>query len=264
MTNVNFTACPAWLEQLSKPIGDLSPSERAKLEAHVASCPACRLVQFDYAMISDLIRSLSGPDFPLGLPPRLQQLLDEERASADSTAISGILPAVASRTMRASSAERAEPKKPTLAVSSTASPVGANTQNSSMGEHPSTISQEQVSQEIRVKLTPSALLQAARYLASQSDLRWFVALTIGPFVNFCCKIYRRFGIPAYVDRVLVCRDCHQLFLFTTEEQRFYQQKNLIQQPGRCPACRAVRRAKREDKPPAAQETQICHRETQKT
>ncbi len=85
-----LTPCHDWLEMLAKPVGDLSPSESAALEAHVASCPACWLAQIDYRMISDLIRSLPEPNFPLGLPPRLQQLLrkeDHNRENIEASAL---------------------------------------------------------------------------------------------------------------------------------------------------------------------------------
>jgi CxxC-x17-CxxC domain-containing protein len=46
----------------------------------------------------------------------------------------------------------------------------------------------------------------------------------------------------YADKTLVCRECGQEFIFTAGEQEFYQQKGLLNEPGRCPACRANRRA----------------------
>ena len=44
------------------------------------------------------------------------------------------------------------------------------------------------------------------------------------------------------DIVLYCRDCNQEFTFTTGEQEFYASKGLINQPSRCAACRAARKA----------------------
>lgn len=44
------------------------------------------------------------------------------------------------------------------------------------------------------------------------------------------------------DKTLRCRDCDQDFVFTAGEQEFYQQKGLLNEPGRCPTCRAARRA----------------------
>jgi CxxC-x17-CxxC domain-containing protein len=46
----------------------------------------------------------------------------------------------------------------------------------------------------------------------------------------------------YADRVLVCRECSREFAFTAGEQQFYQLKGLVNEPGRCPDCRAARKA----------------------
>ncbi|HET7093523.1 MAG TPA: CxxC-x17-CxxC domain-containing protein [Thermomicrobiales bacterium] len=45
------------------------------------------------------------------------------------------------------------------------------------------------------------------------------------------------------DRTLTCRDCGQPFTFTAGEQAFYQERGYSE-PGRCPACRAERKAQR--------------------
>jgi CxxC-x17-CxxC domain-containing protein len=49
------------------------------------------------------------------------------------------------------------------------------------------------------------------------------------------------------DRILTCRDCGQQFAFTAGEQEFYQSRGLVNDPGRCPACRAARKASRPDR-----------------
>ena len=48
-------------------------------------------------------------------------------------------------------------------------------------------------------------------------------------------------VTTYLDRTLVCRDCGIEFTFTSGEQEFYQSKGLVNEPGRCPECRALRR-----------------------
>ena len=48
-------------------------------------------------------------------------------------------------------------------------------------------------------------------------------------------------MTTYVDRTLVCRDCGIEFVFSAGEQEFYQAKGLVNEPGRCPECRALRR-----------------------
>jgi CxxC-x17-CxxC domain-containing protein len=48
----------------------------------------------------------------------------------------------------------------------------------------------------------------------------------------------------YADKVLTCRDCGATFTFTSGEQEFYASRGFDNPPGRCPACRAARKAER--------------------
>ena len=48
-------------------------------------------------------------------------------------------------------------------------------------------------------------------------------------------------MATFVDKMLTCRDCGMEFTFTAGEQEFYQAKGLVNEPGRCPECRALRR-----------------------
>ena len=45
----------------------------------------------------------------------------------------------------------------------------------------------------------------------------------------------------FVDKKIVCCDCHLEFTWEANEQRFYASKGL-QPPKRCPDCRAMRKA----------------------
>jgi len=45
------------------------------------------------------------------------------------------------------------------------------------------------------------------------------------------------------DSILTCRDCGQAFTFTSGEQDFYAARGYSE-PGRCPDCRAQRKAER--------------------
>mgnify|MGYP001586964704 CR=1 FL=1 len=47
---------------------------------------------------------------------------------------------------------------------------------------------------------------------------------------------------AFQDMTLTCKDCGQSFAFTAGEQEFYQQRGLVNEPGRCPTCRQSRRS----------------------
>jgi CxxC-x17-CxxC domain-containing protein len=44
------------------------------------------------------------------------------------------------------------------------------------------------------------------------------------------------------DKTLTCRDCGREFSFTASEQEFYAQRGFTNEPGRCPECRAARKA----------------------
>ncbi len=46
----------------------------------------------------------------------------------------------------------------------------------------------------------------------------------------------------YQDKDLTCRDCGVDFAFTASEQEFYSEKGFTNEPGRCPECRAARKA----------------------
>jgi CxxC-x17-CxxC domain-containing protein len=48
----------------------------------------------------------------------------------------------------------------------------------------------------------------------------------------------------FQDRSLACRDCGTTFVFSSGEQAFFASKGLVNEPLRCPTCRAnARRAK---------------------
>jgi CxxC-x17-CxxC domain-containing protein len=52
---------------------------------------------------------------------------------------------------------------------------------------------------------------------------------------------------SYQDKTLTCRDCGQSFIFSAGEQEFYAQRGLMNQPGRCPDCRAQSRQRQESR-----------------
>jgi CxxC-x17-CxxC domain-containing protein len=47
----------------------------------------------------------------------------------------------------------------------------------------------------------------------------------------------------YTDKILVCADCNEQFVFTASEQDFYAQRGFSD-PKRCGACRTARKAAR--------------------
>jgi CxxC-x17-CxxC domain-containing protein len=50
-------------------------------------------------------------------------------------------------------------------------------------------------------------------------------------------------VSSYQDRVLTCKDCGTQFVFTAGEQEFFASRGLMHPPGRCPSCRAARKAR---------------------
>ncbi|MCB8816881.1 MULTISPECIES: zinc-ribbon domain containing protein [Desulfosporosinus] len=44
------------------------------------------------------------------------------------------------------------------------------------------------------------------------------------------------------DKILTCRDCGQEFVFSASEQEFFAEKGFTNEPGRCPQCRAEKKA----------------------
>ena len=45
----------------------------------------------------------------------------------------------------------------------------------------------------------------------------------------------------WIDKKIVCCDCHLEFIWEADDQRFYASKGLLP-PKRCPTCRAIRKA----------------------
>ena len=45
----------------------------------------------------------------------------------------------------------------------------------------------------------------------------------------------------YEDKTLVCKDCHNEFIFTAGEQEFYAEKGFVNEPQRCEACRDAKK-----------------------
>ena len=46
------------------------------------------------------------------------------------------------------------------------------------------------------------------------------------------------------DKTIVCKDCGQEFVFTANEQAFYQEKGFNNEPQRCKYCRDARKNSR--------------------
>lgn len=61
----------------------------------------------------------------------------------------------------------------------------------------------------------------------------------------------------FKDKTLTCRECGVNFVFTAGEQGFYREKGLLNEPQRCPGCRASRRRERSGAAPREMHPVIC-------
>ena len=61
----------------------------------------------------------------------------------------------------------------------------------------------------------------------------------------------------FEDKVLVCQDCGQEFVYTVGEQEFYQEKGFANEPKRCKDCRQNRRSGNGSKGPREMFTATC-------
>ena len=48
------------------------------------------------------------------------------------------------------------------------------------------------------------------------------------------------------DKIIICMDCNEEFVFTVGEQEFYLDKEF-DEPKRCPVCRRARKQERENR-----------------
>ena len=49
---------------------------------------------------------------------------------------------------------------------------------------------------------------------------------------------------SFEDKSLQCSDCGATFIFSADEQDFFQSKGYTNEPKRCPSCRQARKAQR--------------------
>jgi CxxC-x17-CxxC domain-containing protein len=89
-----------------------------------------------------------------------------------------------------------------------------------------------------------------RASASRSDIAWEAA---PPRAN--APQEERESV--YEDRSLTCRDCSEEFTFSSGEQAFFSSKGLLNDPQRCPNCRAVAKRARTNGGPREFHAAIC-------
>ena len=61
----------------------------------------------------------------------------------------------------------------------------------------------------------------------------------------------------FADKGLSCRECSVDFIFTAGEQAFFAEKGLMNEPQRCPECRATRRRERLGREPREMHAVVC-------
>jgi hypothetical protein len=49
---------------------------------------------------------------------------------------------------------------------------------------------------------------------------------------------------SFQDKSILCSDCGATFVFSAEEQEFFQSKGFTNEPKRCPSCRRAKKAER--------------------
>ena len=81
----NQPPCAVWAEKLALRHEDLSPADRAALEAHVRTCPACEATRADYRFLDARLVTLPLPSMqPLPrLFPRLTLKDEGENEEAE-------------------------------------------------------------------------------------------------------------------------------------------------------------------------------------
>ena len=62
---------------------------------------------------------------------------------------------------------------------------------------------------------------------------------------------------SFADKTLTCRECSREFAFAAGEQAFFVEKGLMNEPQRCPECRAVRRRERLGREPREMHPVVC-------
>ena len=65
------------------------------------------------------------------------------------------------------------------------------------------------------------------------------------------------GKVTFADKGLNCRECSVDFVFTAGEQAFFAEKGLMNEPQRCPECRAARRRERLGREPREMHAVVC-------
>ena len=71
------------------------------------------------------------------------------------------------------------------------------------------------------------------------------------------RVEQEVGASVFQDRTLTCRDCAGEFVFSSGEQTFFSSKGLLNDPQRCPACRAVAKRARTAGGPREFHAAIC-------
>lgn len=78
--------CEEWAPKLAAlHAGDLSSAERAELEDHLASCPACAAVRADYERLAEQVRQLPERASQQDVPPKVRELWNKHNYDQDKS-----------------------------------------------------------------------------------------------------------------------------------------------------------------------------------
>ncbi len=245
-----LTPCHEWSEKLSKPIDDLSPSERAELEEHVASCPACSVAQIDYKMIGDLLRrSLPMPDFPPGLPSRLQQMFREECQNKEIVQypVTSYTNIVEEQEKEAVSPfdyhclASANSEKPDISGSSQkAQQKDEEEPLASEGGQIFIVEVKTESRGSREETRAQSSRVEGTYFPAAHGFLWslgkILVVLLGLLFDKHSRGYLQISkLGRQSDRVLLCRNCGQRYSFAVNEQNLNQAKGLKVLPSQFPS-----------------------------
>jgi anti-sigma factor RsiW len=84
MDKLTKPPCEEWAPKLAAlHAGDLSPAERAALEAHLAACPTCAAALADYQMLAEQVRHLPERASQQDIPPKVRELWNKRNNDED-------------------------------------------------------------------------------------------------------------------------------------------------------------------------------------
>lgn len=98
---------------------------------------------------------------------------------------------------------------------------------------------------LHAPLVYTAIGSAGAWRWTTSKVTWAFAILMASRPPRQTRVQGGLSTVEFNDKTLKCQDCGVSFVFTAGEQQFFHEKGLMNEPLRCPACRASRRRGRE-------------------